>query len=291
MSRILKLALQAPELHKDDALLLPVLPIPDPGAPLTQHVVVLSAEQVDAALAFVLLCAKCGQHDDEPLFFPDLHNLKFAGTVEALLGHFLTSPRHGVMLTRARVNADHFPAMLAAASALPPVEFAPSGEAKSVRVLFADPCIGGGVLFKKGTQEEALLREVPSLIAAMPLTMRLVSGDRRSRFHRQDQEALVMAADDGPTFIAIDAARFQVLEKFSDPVDCDQFSQVWTAREAAKALAGFLGVKGREEGAAVVAVSTAAWGCGTYKGNLALKFVLQWLAAAAAGVSLVWECK
>ncbi len=76
-----------------------------------------------------------------------------------------------------------------------------------------------------------------------------------------------------------------------DPVDCNQFSQVWTAREAAKAPAGYLGVKGRGEDAAVVAVCTAAWGCGTYKGNVALKFVLQWLAAAAAGISLVWECK
>ena len=27
-----------------------------------------------------------------------------------------------------------------------------------------------------------------------------------------------------------------------------------------------------------------------YQGDAALKFVLQWLAAAAAGVSLAWEC-
>ena len=169
------------------------------------------------------------------MWFPDLHDLKFAATVDALLSHFLAPTRRGVTLTRTRVNAHHFPEMLAATSALPHEEFVHSGDKQPVRVLFADPCIGGGVLFKKGTQEEALLREVPSLLAAMPLTMRL---ETLNRFHRQDQEALVMAAEGGPTFIAMDAARFQVIQKYY-AANSDQFSEAWAARDAAKALAGF----------------------------------------------------
>lgn len=142
-------------------------------------------------------------------FFPQPARpaVQYPDTVQALLGHFLRTPRHGVTFTRIRVREGHFTTMLAAARALPRVQFVESGHAQPVRVLFADPCIGGGVLYKKGAQEEALLRETPSLLAVMPLAMYLECGDSVS----QAQEALVLAAEGGPTFVALDAARFQVL--------------------------------------------------------------------------------
>ena len=224
--------------------------------------------------------------------------------MQALLGHFLLPPHQRVTLTRTRVGDGHFTAMLAAARALPRVQFVESGEAQPVRVLFADPCIGGGVLFKKGAQEEALLRKTTSLLAALPLATYLECGDSLS----QCQEALVLAAEGGPTLVAIDAARFQVLRPPWFSAAADQFSEEWMVRDASKALAGFLGAKaGRcEDDSESIVVSTAAWGCGTcvhslpsvsfcnilrrYQGDVALKFVLQWLAAAAARVSLAWEC-
>ena len=290
VARILDLAVRAHELFNDETLMLLTLPIPGPCDPPARHTVSLSSHLVDAALAFILFCAKSeeDQYADGEAFFPTLHDLQYPGTVQALLGHFLQTPRHGVTFTRIRVREGHFTTMLAAARALPRAQFVESGQSQPVRVLFADPCIGGGVLYKKGAQEEALLREAPSLLAVMPLATYLECGDRVS----QAQEALVLAAEGGPTFVALDAARFQVLVPPYFPAAADQFSEEWVAREASKALAGFLGTNGgqREGDEERVAVSTAAWGCGTYKGDVALKFVLQWLAAAAAGVSLVWEC-
>lgn len=293
LARALRAALAAPSLFEDEGLLLPILPIPVPGAPPIQRVVALTAAQVDAALAFILFCVKGGGGDGREWCFPDLHTLKYPGTVAALLRHFAAgegcaAAASRVTLTRTRVGEAHLPALLAASRALPPVEFVRSGSGQPVRVLFSDPLLGGGVLYKAGTQEEALLREAPALLAALPLTMRLESGDS-VRFHRGAQEAVVLAAEGGPTLIALDAARFQVPWL----AHADQFDKGWAARDAAKALAGFLGAAGAPAagGGAAAAVSTAAWGCGTYKGDVALKFVLQWLAAAAAGVgALRWEC-
>ena len=283
--RALRAALEAPALFADEGLLLPILPIPAPGAPPSQRVVALTAAHVDAALAFILFCVKAGGAGDE-WCFPDLHVLEFPGTVAALLRHFAVdgAPPPRLTVTRTRVGPEHLPALLATARALPPVEFVRSGAGQPVRVLFADPYLGGGVLFKAGTQEEALLREAPALLAAMPIAMRMESGDS-ARFHRGAQEALALAGEGGPTLVAMDAARFQVLAHE------DQFSKGWVERDAAKALAGFLCAASAAGGAAA-AVSTAAWGCGTYKGDVALKFLLQWLAAAAAGVGVLrWECE
>lgn len=76
----------------------------------------------------------------------------------------------------------------------------------------------------------------------MPLNMQLQSGDTFSRFHCQDQEALVIALDGVTAVIAMDTARFMILNKIH-PANSDQFSKVWAARDASKALAGFLGVR------------------------------------------------
>lgn len=207
VSRILDLALRAHELFDDEGLMLPTLPVPGPCHPPEQHAVGLSAELVDAALAFILFCAKSEEDQYDEPFFPTLQDVQYPDTVQALMGHFLLPPHQRVTLTRTRVGDGHFTAMLATARVLPRVQFVESGEAQPVRVLFADPCIGGGVLFKKGAQEEALLRKTPSLLAALPLATYLECGVSLS----QCQEALVLAAEGGPTLVAIDAARFQVL--------------------------------------------------------------------------------
>ena len=86
--RALRAARAAPSLFADEGLLLPILPIPAPGAPPNQCVVTLTAAQVDAAFAFLLFCVKAGTGAGDEWCFPDLHSLKFPGTVAALLRHF-----------------------------------------------------------------------------------------------------------------------------------------------------------------------------------------------------------
>ena len=96
VSRILDFALRAHELFDAEGRMLPTLPVPGPCHPPEQHVVGLSAELVDAALAFILFCAKSEEDQYDEPFFPTLQDLQYPDTVQALLGHFLLPPHQRV---------------------------------------------------------------------------------------------------------------------------------------------------------------------------------------------------
>ncbi len=141
-----------------------------------------------------------------------------------------------------------------------------------VRVLFSDSLIGGGTLAHCGTQEESLLRQAPAALAALLVAQRMES-----------TEAIALALPSGAQLIAIDAFPFAVVPGES------QYSPQWVEHEASKALAGFLAAAASAT-PSPTSVSTAAWGCGTFGGDTALKFCVQWLAAALAGMQeMVWE--
>jgi len=63
-----------------------------------------------------------------------------------------------------------------------------------------------------------------------------------------------------------------------------QFDKGWVLRELKKAYSGF--IQPEEENGRRVA--TGRWGCGVFKGNPQLKFIIQWLAASRAHRGIVF---
>ena len=305
----LRLTLRTEELFAEShGLHLPILPPPTGSATHSSLQVALSTEQVDCALAHMLFCAKVPLESEWG--YQSVHDLSHPATVAALLSHFTAAPSatasaRALVLTRVRVRSSPVAAAggaavaaaggAAAAAATPaaPPPAAPSTIASllaacpattalpavafsrtpgPVRVLFSDSLIGGGTLAHGGTQEEALLRQQPTALAALLLAQRMES-----------TEAIALALPSGAQLIAMDAFPFAVVP------DACQHSPQWVEHEASKALAGFLAAAASAT-PPPASVSTAAWGCGTFGGDTALKFCLQWLAAALAGMQeVVWE--
>jgi poly(ADP-ribose) glycohydrolase len=62
-----------------------------------------------------------------------------------------------------------------------------------------------------------------------------------------------------------------------------QFRENSIDRELLKAYVGFSGVGDQNK-----KIVSGNWGCGLFKGNLHLKFLIQWMACALAGKELVY---
>ncbi|MCU0686340.1 MAG: poly(ADP-ribose) glycohydrolase [Polyangiaceae bacterium] len=185
---------------------------------------------------------------------------------------------------------------------LGPLEVAPEGgvedSAGAAQVDFANRFLGGGVLSGGCVQEEIRFSVCPELLAALPLCAMMNDNEAirlhgAERFAKLDGYGFTIAfggdvhdstprLPDGTadvTLIAIDAID---LRRERDPNL--QFQPTWLRREADKALVGFGGARPPPRAPALVA--TGHWGCGAFGGDHALKAVLQWLAASAAGVGL-----
>jgi len=62
----------------------------------------------------------------------------------------------------------------------------------------------------------------------------------------------------------------------------EQWSQDNVDREISKAYAGFINTKH------IKTIATGNWGCGVFKGDIRLKFIIQWIAASLAGKKLLY---
>jgi len=167
----------------------------------------------------------------------------------------------------------------------------------SIAVDFANKYLGGGVLEYGAVQEEILFLLSPELLVTRFLCDRLL-----------DNEALLIeglgqfseysgySSDlrfEGPytgkekynrSVIAIDALPFM-----SGRDQLMQFHKKPILRELNKAFVGFNIKKVQEKENERKKIATGRWGCGAFRGNSQLKFVIQWLAAAESGKELVFH--
>nr|XP_033338421.1 poly(ADP-ribose) glycohydrolase isoform X1 [Megalopta genalis]XP_033338422.1 poly(ADP-ribose) glycohydrolase isoform X1 [Megalopta genalis]XP_033338424.1 poly(ADP-ribose) glycohydrolase isoform X1 [Megalopta genalis]XP_033338425.1 poly(ADP-ribose) glycohydrolase isoform X1 [Megalopta genalis]XP_033338426.1 poly(ADP-ribose) glycohydrolase isoform X1 [Megalopta genalis]XP_033338427.1 poly(ADP-ribose) glycohydrolase isoform X1 [Megalopta genalis] len=185
---------------------------------------------------------------------------------------------------------------------LPPLHVTSKGTiemegAGLLQVDFANKYVGGGVLGFGCVQEEIRFVICPELLITMLVTEEL-----------DDTEALVVCGieryskydgysntfkwtgdfvDETPvdsckrrltSVVAIDALHFKQASS--------QFSIGNIRRELNKAYAGFVGCESKRTN--LPAIATGNWGCGAYRGNPKLKVLLQLIAAAVAGRSVVY---
>jgi poly(ADP-ribose) glycohydrolase len=185
-------------------------------------------------------------------------------------------------------------------SPLGPFEVVPEGgvedSAGAVQIDFANRFLGGGVLTGGCVQEEIRFSVCPELLAALPFcpamrdheAIRLHGAERFAsvggyafglRFAGDFHDPSPRRPDGTPdvTLVAIDA-----LDLRREAGPGAQYRPDKLLREANKAFVGFGGTRPAQP----ATVATGHWGCGVFLGDHALKAVLQWAAASAAGVAL-----
>lgn len=158
------------------------------------------------------------------------------------------------------------------------------------QVDFANMYLGGGVLSGGCVQEEIRLAVAPDLLVGMVVSPRMGKGEaivlrgaprftltrgyaRSLAYGGHFKDPAPRAADGSAEveLVAIDALDFR---RFDANM---QYTEAGVLRELSKAQAGFL------RDARALPVATGNWGCGVFRGDPALKAMLQWLAASAEG--------
>ncbi|XP_076642631.1 poly(ADP-ribose) glycohydrolase isoform X2 [Halictus rubicundus] len=166
-----------------------------------------------------------------------------------------------------------------------------------LQVDFANKYVGGSVLGFGCVQEEIRFVICPELLVTMLVTEELdetealiVSGvERYSRCKGYsntfkwtgdyiDETPRDSSGRRMTTVLAIDALSFRQPQS--------QFNISNIRRELNKAYAGFAGCESMRHN--LPAVATGNWGCGAFRGNPKLKVLLQLMAAAVAGRSVVY---
>lgn len=166
-----------------------------------------------------------------------------------------------------------------------------------LQVDFANKYVGGGVLGFGCVQEEIRFVICPELLVTMLVTEELdetealiVSGVERYSHCKGYSNTFKWMGDyidETPrdssgrrmtTVVAIDALSFRQPQS--------QFNISNIRRELNKAYAGFAGCENMRNN--LPAVATGNWGCGAFRGNPKLKVLLQMMAAAVAGRSVVY---
>ncbi|XP_016772532.1 poly(ADP-ribose) glycohydrolase isoform X2 [Apis mellifera] len=166
-----------------------------------------------------------------------------------------------------------------------------------LQVDFANKYVGGGVLGLGCVQEEIRFVICPELMVTMLVTEELddtealiVSGIERYSKYKGYSNTFKWVGDyvdETPkdssgrrltSIVAIDALYFTHTQS--------QFNINNITRELNKAYVGFVGCEGSKNN--LPAVATGNWGCGAFRGNPKLKVLLQLMAAAVAGRSMVY---
>lgn len=150
-----------------------------------------------------------------------------------------------------------------------------------IRVDFANKFIGGGTLRRGAVQEEIMFLCSPECLAAMlicecmlPNEAITISGSKRAVAHSGYMTTFKVGAEipnDEPNYVisAIDAINFNHSEVRV------QFTKENIMRELMKALAGFSGFDALDKQIGKrAAICTGHWGCGAFKGNQQLKFMI-----------------
>ena len=161
------------------------------------------------------------------------------------------------------------------------------------QVDFANAYLGGGVLSGGCVQEEIRFAVAPELLVGMIVSPRMDPSEAivlrgAPRFtitrgyafslaydgHFEDPAARAEDGTPDVELVAMDALDYR------NGDEADQFTEAAMLRELAKARAGFL------RDVRALPVATGNWGCGVFRGDPALKALLQWLAASAEGRSV-----
>ena len=160
----------------------------------------------------------------------------------------------------------------------------------TIQLDFANKYLGGGVLNTGCVQEEIRFCINPELLPSMMLFDCL-----------NDNEAAILIGTEQYSTYKGYAGTFKYDKDFQDPADIDkmqkdivilaidahkyqdiskQFTTDEILREINKAYIGFVGDGKYPEDKNKRAVATGKWGCGVFKGDPELKFMIQWLACS-----------
>lgn len=164
---------------------------------------------------------------------------------------------------------------------------------RSTHTDFANALIGGGVLSNGAVQEEIRMCISPELLVSLLITQQMA-----------DNEAVVISGSHiyakytgyARSFAFQDAYRIDGVVSRSEPhvviaFDALDYSKnviaQWSStnidREIQKAFIAFTPKPGE-----MLPIATGHWGAGVFGGYRSLKFVIQWLAASAAGRNLTY---
>ena len=165
----------------------------------------------------------------------------------------------------------------------------------SVEVDFANKFLGGGVLGQGAVQEEIQFITRPEQLAGLlfceSMTDKeaiLIQGAKMysqylgysKSFTFKGSNALI--EESKREVVAMDAIDFSTSH-------IPQFSEIAILRELNKAYIAFYGDNLRGKISSKKPVSTGNWGCGAFRGDLQLKFILQWIAASRAERKLIYH--
>jgi len=171
------------------------------------------------------------------------------------------------------------------------------GHKNMIEVDFANKFLGGGTLGAGAAQEEIQFITRPEQIVGLLFcsqmkeneAIRIKGAKMYSGYQGYSNTFTMMPRDHDDSnqereVIAIDAQDFQRIPYES------QFEEFNILREVNKAYIGFYGDPSEISGHQRKALSTGPWGCGVFKGDEQLKFLLQWIAASRAGRKMVYHC-
>jgi len=162
----------------------------------------------------------------------------------------------------------------------------------ALQVVFSDRKLGEDVLKLHTTQQQIMSLIHPELILSVLFceelkddeAVRVYGAGRYSDYEGYGDEFKFLGAHEdgvgkGPHVI-INAGKYNLKQETS------QFSEECVLRELNKAYVGFKCKKTAE----IVwkRIATGRWGCGVFKGNPQLKFMIQWLAASRAGKEMIF---
>jgi poly(ADP-ribose) glycohydrolase len=231
-----------------------------------------------------------------------------------LLEYFARPPapeRRTVGIHRVALAADATMGTIAWDAPLCPVEMRPLREsidapchrgAATIRVDFANCIIGGAALSYGNVQEEIMFVECPEMLCARAVCPPaqgheavVLRGCAQFSDHagyggslayggpHHDDAAAIAAS----CVVAVDAVDYRGASTAHQYTSGSQY------RELVKLVAGFGGAlrvlsDTEAPGRPQVAVVTGNWGCGVFRGDARVKFLLQWIAASLCGCRLVY---
>ncbi|XP_054001958.1 poly(ADP-ribose) glycohydrolase-like [Hylaeus anthracinus] len=213
-----------------------------------------------------------------------------------------TAPEGVVTIQRRYIPKSDCPKWGEQVQKLPPLHITSKGTIETegaglLQVDFANKYVGGGVLGLGCVQEEIRFVICPELMVTMLVTEELddtealiVSGVERYSTYKGYSNTFKWLGDyvdETPrdssgrrltSVVAIDALYFKHPQS--------QFSINNITRELNKAYVGFVGCESNRNN--LPAIATGNWGCGAFRGNSKLKVLLQLMAAAVTGRSMVY---
>ncbi|XP_070156004.1 poly(ADP-ribose) glycohydrolase isoform X2 [Polyergus mexicanus] len=227
--------------------------------------------------------------------------------IKCLLHYFrrvtAKAPEGVITIERRYILRENFPKWNIQNQKLPPLHITSKGTIENegaglLQVDFANKYVGGGVLGLGCVQEEIRFVICPELMVTMLVTEELddtealiVSGiERYSKYEGYSNTFKWKGdfVDETPrddscrrmtSIVAIDALYFRQQPSLQFKIDN-------ITRELNKAYVGFVGSDIYKNN--LSAIATGNWGCGAFRGNPKLKVLIQLMAAAVAGRSMVY---